>query len=447
MNGSVEGRAAKAPPASKVGNNFVKAYYKILVGTPQEVHNFYGSVASFVHLEKGQKSSEANNVRGKLNIAEAVKKLNYAGRKIDIENIDCQESVNGSVLVVVTGSFCKDGSSYRRAFSQTFVLTAENGAYFVHNDVLRFLNDEEAAPKPKSSKSSKESKAARAAKAEDKKKEVQEKKKEAEDAKAAPAPAPANPAAKPEAAASQSKADKKPERPEKKEKQKRPKKESKQAAPAPVAAPAPTLNWAARVAANKPPAPAASAASAASAAAAAAPNSAEAPAASNEGKATEAKSAKNDDTANSAPAVEVRGDGFKEVSRTKRAYSKRDSKKQEDDEEISAAIYVKNLPAGTGKAEVIDAFKKFGAVKDVQMFKEKSYCFVHFAAAGSVDTVLAAAASKPVKIGDAELSIDRKKRRGAWVDREGSRRGRFRGRGRGGNRGRRSGEGRSEGSA
>lgn len=66
----------------------------------------------------------------------------FKGCLVEVEDVHSQDSLQGSILVVVTGLATGEDNSQRK-FSQTFVLAKHNTGFFVINDILRFLDDKE----------------------------------------------------------------------------------------------------------------------------------------------------------------------------------------------------------------------------------------------------------------------------------------------------------------
>lgn len=65
--------------------------------------------------------------------------------KTEIKSVDCQESLTGSILVLVTGSQSHPSWEQPRFFVQSFFLVPQEHGYFVNNDIFRFTDD---APQP-----------------------------------------------------------------------------------------------------------------------------------------------------------------------------------------------------------------------------------------------------------------------------------------------------------
>ena len=81
------------------------------------------------------------------NIEEKITQLNLNDCKADISSIDCQESLEQGVMVMVIGTLMNADNRPRR-FSQPFFLAVQPNGYYVLNDIFRYLSeaDAEAAP-------------------------------------------------------------------------------------------------------------------------------------------------------------------------------------------------------------------------------------------------------------------------------------------------------------
>lgn len=66
--------------------------------------------------------------------------LGYTG--IEIETANSLESLNGGVLVMVSGSVKIKDFSGKRKFVQMFFLAPQEKGYFVLNDIFHFVDDE-----------------------------------------------------------------------------------------------------------------------------------------------------------------------------------------------------------------------------------------------------------------------------------------------------------------
>ncbi|KAG7398570.1 GTPase activating protein (SH3 domain) binding protein [Phytophthora boehmeriae] len=128
----------EAPAPSTVGNTFMRQYYHFLAKEPQSLHRFYKSESRWCH---GVGSHMEEPIAGQRAINDQILKRGYAGARVDLDagSIDCQNSLGGGVLVLVTGVMTLRASPEPKPFVQTFFLAVQPKGYFVLNDCLRFL--------------------------------------------------------------------------------------------------------------------------------------------------------------------------------------------------------------------------------------------------------------------------------------------------------------------
>jgi hypothetical protein len=82
-----------------------------------------------------------------------VSSVDYREAKAEIRSVESQYSLNGGVIVLVTGSLFTKAQAKRR-FVHTFFLAPQETGYFVLNDVLRFLVEEGQSAKNASAQAS-----------------------------------------------------------------------------------------------------------------------------------------------------------------------------------------------------------------------------------------------------------------------------------------------------
>ncbi|GJP39934.1 hypothetical protein CLOM_g24252 [Closterium sp. NIES-68] len=141
------GPAATADWAFEVGKAFASQYYTVMHTQPHDVHKFYVDESKFTRAERlGIPGETVTTMQG---IHSKVMSLDSCEVKAEIKSVDCQESLSGGVLVVVTGSHCytstSGGPGERRGFVQSFFLAPQQNGFYVLNDIFRFLED---APPP-----------------------------------------------------------------------------------------------------------------------------------------------------------------------------------------------------------------------------------------------------------------------------------------------------------
>jgi len=174
MSATPSPTATPPPPGAgtasphQIGRAFVKQYYKTLSTSPSQLDRFYQLDST---VSRGMEPSapatpspfsSASSAANGNSPGERVRKVffEWAGAgaadvdhaptdnvlRIDFElgAIDAQESINGGILVVVTGHMFLPGSSKEVAFVHTFFLNnaalpGRKKQFLVKNDILRFL--------------------------------------------------------------------------------------------------------------------------------------------------------------------------------------------------------------------------------------------------------------------------------------------------------------------
>ncbi|KAJ1643888.1 hypothetical protein J3B02_001180 [Coemansia erecta] len=123
----------------EVGWLFAKEYYKFMNSDPERLYHFYGKKSISIHGDEGQSVFQAN---GQQEIRGAINQGEFKGRKVLVTNVDALPSISASIIVQVIGQMdTKDGLSYLR-FVHTFLLAEQQGGYYIHNDILRYLNED-----------------------------------------------------------------------------------------------------------------------------------------------------------------------------------------------------------------------------------------------------------------------------------------------------------------
>ncbi|KAF3484000.1 NTF2 and RRM domain-containing protein [Arthroderma uncinatum] len=125
-------------PKDEVGWFFVEQYYTTLSRTPEKLHLFYSRKSQFV---SGIEAEKINVAVGQRSIKERIEALDYNNCKVRVLNVDSQASFD-NILVVVIGEMSNNLEAPRK-FVQTFVLAEQQNGYYVLNDIIRYLNDED----------------------------------------------------------------------------------------------------------------------------------------------------------------------------------------------------------------------------------------------------------------------------------------------------------------
>ncbi|KAG6004295.1 hypothetical protein E4U21_001192 [Claviceps maximensis] len=122
----------------QVGWFFVEQYYTTLSKSPEKLHLFYSKRSQFVY---GREAEVANVSVGRQQIQERIKALEFQDCKVRVSNVDTQASFDNIVIQVI-GETSNKGAEPKK-FVQTFVLAQQPSGYFVLNDILRYIIEEE----------------------------------------------------------------------------------------------------------------------------------------------------------------------------------------------------------------------------------------------------------------------------------------------------------------
>jgi len=158
--------ASPAPPSPLlIGKAFIKQYYQVLSSSPASIHKFYKPTSTLSHgLEVSAPartiavsdltSEEIDNIRsGPFAWAVPPESDPDDVLRFDFGRgaVDAQDSVNGGILLVASGRVTLPGAGgVDRPFVQTFFLNnsaspGKRRQFYVHNDVLRVLDEEKTA--------------------------------------------------------------------------------------------------------------------------------------------------------------------------------------------------------------------------------------------------------------------------------------------------------------
>lgn len=144
---SVECPASTVPTAQIVGNAFVDQYYHILHHSPEQVYKFYQDSSVLSRQEANGLTSSVTTMQA---INEKILSLDSINYKAEIKTADAQNSHQRGVILLVTG--CLTGrDNVTKNFTQTFFLAPQEKGYFVLNDIFRYIEENE--PLESSSKS------------------------------------------------------------------------------------------------------------------------------------------------------------------------------------------------------------------------------------------------------------------------------------------------------
>ncbi|KAG8366450.1 hypothetical protein BUALT_Bualt17G0081200 [Buddleja alternifolia] len=119
-----------------VADAFVKQYYAILNKSPENVHKFYQESSLLGWPGSDGVVTPVTTLSG---INDRVMSTDYKNCSVEIKTTDAQQSLEGGVIVAVTGSSTGE-DDVKRNFSQTFFLAKQEKGFYVLNDILRFFD-------------------------------------------------------------------------------------------------------------------------------------------------------------------------------------------------------------------------------------------------------------------------------------------------------------------
>ena len=120
-----------------VGCQFVQQYYTVLNQDPGRLHCFYKKHSSFTYGIEGE---FALPTVGQNDIHSRILGLGFDECKVTISNLDCQASLNGGIIILVTGQLL-NRNSVSKKFAQSFFLAEQPNGYYVLNDILRIQKE------------------------------------------------------------------------------------------------------------------------------------------------------------------------------------------------------------------------------------------------------------------------------------------------------------------
>ncbi|KAK8935465.1 hypothetical protein KSP39_PZI012872 [Platanthera zijinensis] len=121
--------------AVQVGSYFLSQYYPFLQQTPNLVHQFYTDSSTMIRHDGATNESAS----GMDEIHNLIISLNFT--EIEIKTAHSLESLEGGIVVMVTGLVQAKAFISRRKFVETFFLAPQEKGFFVLNDI--FLLEEE----------------------------------------------------------------------------------------------------------------------------------------------------------------------------------------------------------------------------------------------------------------------------------------------------------------
>ncbi|KAG6426201.1 hypothetical protein SASPL_110421 [Salvia splendens] len=132
------------PSPADVADAFVKQFYVILNQCPENLHKFYQESSLQGWAEADGSLRPVTTLSG---ISERVMSSDYKYCSVEAKTTDAQESMQGGIIVAVTGCLTRKDNNVKCNFSQTFFLAKQEKGFFVLNDILRLSDVSESATK------------------------------------------------------------------------------------------------------------------------------------------------------------------------------------------------------------------------------------------------------------------------------------------------------------
>ncbi|KAI0513631.1 hypothetical protein KFK09_009660 [Dendrobium nobile] len=126
--------------AVQVGSYFLGQFYHFLQRNPNLAHQFYTEASTMIRYD-GVTNESAS---GMAEIHNLIISLNFT--EIEVKTANSLESLDGGVLVMVTGLVQVKDFICRRKFVETFFLAPQDKGYFVLNDIFLLLEEEQVLP-------------------------------------------------------------------------------------------------------------------------------------------------------------------------------------------------------------------------------------------------------------------------------------------------------------
>ncbi|KAI0175075.1 hypothetical protein LQW54_012955 [Pestalotiopsis sp. IQ-011] len=115
----------------EVAKQFVTFYYSQFDSDRKQLAPLY--------REQSMLTFESSATQGATAIVEKLAGLPFQQVKHQVSTLDAQPSVNGGVLVLVTGQLLVDEEQRPMSYAQAFQLMPEGGSFFVFNDVFKLV--------------------------------------------------------------------------------------------------------------------------------------------------------------------------------------------------------------------------------------------------------------------------------------------------------------------
>ncbi|XP_042466219.1 nuclear transport factor 2-like [Zingiber officinale] len=147
--------------AQIVGETFVDQYYNYVRNSPELVHRFYQERSRLGRPDGHGNVTSVTTIDG---IRENILSMDFSIE--EIKGVNCQDSLDGGVMVFVTGFLTREEDNSKREFNQSFFLAPHETGFYVLNDMLMYgaeshpdssFNDSRSSPQPENASQDKDS--------------------------------------------------------------------------------------------------------------------------------------------------------------------------------------------------------------------------------------------------------------------------------------------------
>ncbi|RDL41829.1 Nuclear transport factor 2 [Venustampulla echinocandica] len=92
-----------------------------------------------LYRENSMLTFESASVAGAPGIVEKLTSLPFKQVKHQVATLDAQPSVDGAILILVTGALLVDEEQRPMNYSQVFQLRPDGGSYYIFNDIFKLV--------------------------------------------------------------------------------------------------------------------------------------------------------------------------------------------------------------------------------------------------------------------------------------------------------------------
>lgn len=135
------------PSARHVGLCFIREYYQRLEKDPTKLRQLYNEAAEFTFAEGDE---DITPVKGLEAIAAEIERIGFTNARIDLNagSVDCQQSHDGGVMVMVCGLLTLSGQEPKQFVQSFFLARVPPNSYVVRNSTLRLIGSAPTASEP-----------------------------------------------------------------------------------------------------------------------------------------------------------------------------------------------------------------------------------------------------------------------------------------------------------